>query len=66
MSDMWSRVREFKGPFIDPEYRRCSVCGERALNGVLKVERGYSVGFLCEKCELKSRKRVHQPTPQQG
>jgi hypothetical protein len=37
-------------PFISQDKRVCQECGKRFLSGVLVIERGYPMRFLCNNC----------------
>ena len=54
---MRERVRRFGGPRIDQDHRVCGVCDRRFLTGVIKVERGYTVGAVCYTCVASGAKR---------
>ncbi len=47
---MWDRVRRYAGPFIEQDHRVCGVCERRFLSGVVRIERGYTVGAICHTC----------------
>jgi hypothetical protein len=55
---MWDRVRRYAGPIIDQNHRVCGVCDRRFLSGVIKVQRGYTIGAICHTCAASGAKRV--------